>query len=207
MVSAFASEVRLTLAQVKVDKKSNEITAIPELLDMLLIKGAIVTIDAIGCQKNIVSQIVEKGGDYIIALKKNQGNLYEQVDDFYTLEAKDGFKDVDYDYHKDLDKGHGRIEARECWAVSNIKWIKDVDKWKGLNTIIMIRSKRIVNEKETTETRYYISSLPPNASLINKSIRKHWSIENSLHWVLDVVMGEDGSRIRAKNGAEIVTAQ
>ena len=202
LVSAFASESRLALAQVKVDEKSNEITAIPALLNLLAIKDAIITTDAMGCQKEIAHLITEKMGYYVLALKGNQGNLHEQVKDFFQLEQKNEFKDLKHDYHSEYDKGHGRIEHRECWTTNQIDWIEGNKDWVGLSSIAMVKSKRIIRDKETTETRYYLSSLAPNAQLIARSVRAHWSIENSLHWTLDVTLNEDASRIRALNAPE-----
>ncbi len=202
IVSAFASEARLALGQVKVDDKSNEITAIPVLLNLLAIKGAIVTIDAIGCQKTITSDIKEKGAEYVLALKANQGNLHEQVKDYFKLERKNDFEDIQYDYHEEVDKGHGRIETRRCWATEDVQWIEKKEDWAGLKSIAMIESKRIVNSKTTIEVKYLISSLPAKAQLIARSVRSHWAIENSLHWILDVTLKEDESRIRAKNAPE-----
>lgn len=202
LVSAFASESRLVLAQVKVDEKSNEITAIPSLLNLLAIKGAIITIDAMGCQKDIAQVITEKKGDYVLALKGNQGALHDQVKDHFELEQKNEFKGVKHDYHSEYDKGHGRIEHRECWTTNQIDWIEGTKDWAGLSSIAMVKSKRIIGDKETTETRYYISSLTSNAQLIARSVRAHWSIENTLHWTLDVTLNEDASRIRARNAPE-----
>jgi predicted transposase YbfD/YdcC len=202
MVSAFASEARLALAQIRVDEKSNEITAIPTLLNLLAIKGAIITIDAMGCQKEIARLITEKDAKYVLALKSNQGNLHEQVQDLFQLEKKDEFRDLKHDYHNEYDKGHGRIEHRECWVTDQISWIENIQNWQGINSIAMIKSTRTIGDKKTTEIRYYISSLPANARLIARSVRAHWAIENSLHWTLDVTLNEDASRIRARNAPE-----
>lgn len=202
LVSAFASEARMVLGQVKVDDKTNEITAIPALLDLLDMKGAIITIDAMGCQKEITAIIRKKNADYVLALKKNHKGLHEQVETFFKLEGENNFKDILCDFHKEIDKGHGRIEIRECWTTEDISWIEGVKKWEGIKSIAMIRATRIIDQKETTETRLFISSLPADASLIARSVRSHWSIENALHWTLDVTMNEDGSRIRSKNAPE-----
>ena len=202
MVSAFASEARLVLAQVKVDEKSNEITAIPMLLNLLAIKGAIITIDAMGCQKEIAQLITDKKAGYVLALKGNQGNLHDQVEDHFELERSNGFKGLKHDYHNEYDKGHGRVEQRKCWVTDQISWIEGIENWKGINSIAMVKSKRIIGTKETTEVRYYISSLGANAQLIARSVRAHWSIENSLHWTLDVTLNEDASWIRFLNAPE-----
>lgn len=202
VVSAFASEARMVLGQVKVDDKTNEITAIPALLHLLAVKGAIITIDAMGCQKEITAKIQEKKADYVLALKKNHKVLHEQVETFFKLEGENNFKDIQYDFHEETDKGHGRIEIRKCWATEDISWIEGTEEWKGIKSIAMIRSTRIIDDNETTEIRFFISSLPAKASLIARSVRAHWSIENALHWTLDVTMNEDGSRIRSRNAPE-----
>lgn len=202
MVSAFASDYRFVLAQTKVDEKSNEITAIPTLLNVLEVAGAIVTIDAMGCQTEIAKQIREKKGDYILALKGNHGNLHDDVRIYFETESKTQFGEVNVKVSQEHDKGHGRIESRTCYVTEDIDWLPQKAKWAGLNSIIRIESVIIRNNKECQESRYYISSLPADPELINSSIRKHWAIENSLHWVLDVTMREDDSRIRADYSAE-----
>jgi len=202
MVSAFAFEARLVLGQVKVKEKSNEITAIPELLNLLAIKGAIITIDAMGCQKEIAQLISTKKALYVLALKGNQGSFYDQVHDHFALEEQSGFKGIAHDYYSEYDKGHGRIEHRECCMTDKIDWIEKIDEWQGINSIAMIRATRIIGDKKTVETRYYVSSLPANAQLLARSVRAHWSIENSLHWILDVTLNEDASRIRVRNAPE-----
>lgn len=202
MISAFASEARLVLGQQKVDDKSNEITAIPELLKLLDIKGSIITIDAMGCQKRIAKTIVEKEADYVFSLKKNQGNLFDDVKTFFEFERKEKFRDTNFDYHEKLNKEHGRIESRKCWVSSQIDWIDQKDKWVGLNTIAMIESTRTIKGKTTKETRYFIASLPQNAKLFASAVRSHWGIENSLHWILDMTFREDESRIREGNSTE-----
>jgi predicted transposase YbfD/YdcC len=203
MVSAWATENQLVLGQVKVDDKSNEITAIPALLELLTLSGCIVTIDAIGCQKEIAKQIVEQGADYILALKDNQGRLHDHAKTlFEDAEATDF---VDCDYHKTVDKGHGRIETRECWVTAHPEYLAALYKpelWTALQTAIMIRAERRIGEKTETETRYYISSLHGNAEQLMTAVRDHWHVENRLHWVLDVTFREDDSRIRTGNAAQ-----
>lgn len=195
IVSAFASNTRLVLGQEKVEVKTNEITAIPKLLETLFLKGAIVTIDAMGCQKSIAKKIAEKGGNYILALKKNHGDLYEEVETF--------FKDnVDISFSESCDKGHGRIEIRKCFVSQDISWLKGYENWESLTSIVKVESTRIIKEKETVETRYYLSSLNESSEEHSSAIRNHWIIENSLHWVLDVTFNEDKCRIRKGNGPE-----
>jgi len=196
MISAFASNSRLVLGQNKVDEKTNEITAIPDLLEMLLIKGAIITIDAMGCQKSIAKKIVEKQAHYIFGLKGNQKNLLEDITTYFEDQSNH------FDYHEEFDKGHGRIESRKCWVTSNIHWLDSKNDWANLQSIIKIESVREFQGKETKEERYYITDLEPNANNILRAIRSHWSIENSLHWTLDMTFREDESRIRKKNAPE-----
>lgn len=205
MVSAWASANRLVLGQRKVNDKSNEITAIPELLKILEINGCIVTIDAMGCQKEIVSQIVQQGGDYVLALKGNQGELFEDVQWLFEQAATTDFLDVEHDFCQSIDKGHGRLEIRRCWTLSNLDYLVQLPLWSGLQTIALVQSERRINGKVSTENRYYISSLPCQAALIANAVRTHWSIENCLHWVLDVSFHEDASRIRKNNSPENMT--
>lgn len=197
MVSAWATENHIVLGQLKVGEKSNEITAIPKLLDLLVIKGCIVTIDAMGCQKEIVSAIAGKEADYLIAVKGNQGNLREQIQDsFRFLPAVSVSEDVDC--------GHGRIETRRCSVIDDLSLIENREEWKNLRSLIKIETERYDKCRQTMlkETRMYISSLEADAVLINQSVRSHWAVENSLHWVLDVAFGEDHSRKRAGYAAQ-----
>lgn len=205
MVSAWATENHLVLGQRKVDDKSNEITAIPQLLQTLDLAGCIVTIDAMGCQHEIGQQIVEQEADYVLALKGNQGQLHEDVtllfDHFHNID----FRDVAHDHHRTINGGHGRIEIRDCWTFEVEPWaeyFRTLDLWPHLTSVAMIRAERHVGEEVSRETRYYITSLDSDAKLILHSVRCHWSIENSLHWVLDVAFREDDSRIRTGNAAE-----
>ena len=202
LVSAWSVENQVVLAQVKVDNKSNEITAIPRLLDLLNLKGTTVTIDAMGCQTAIALQIVNKGGDYVFSLKGNQGTIHEEVKEFFEDERKNKFKDVSHDTWEITEKGHGRIEERFYLQSGEVKWMEDRGKWKDLKSIGFVDSKRIIGEKTSEETRYFLSSLPQDAAQFAKAVRGHWGIENGLHWCLDVVMNEDQSRIRVKNAAE-----
>jgi len=203
MVSAWASENRLVLGQIKVDDKSNEIPAIPQLLDVLEISGCIVTIDAMGCQKEIAKKIIAKDADYVLAVKANQGSLYEDIKELFDYAQETAFADCDY--YKTEDKGHGRIEIRECWTISDSKYlgrIRNLSNWKDLQTIVMVKSERRIGEKRTSEVRHYISSLDGDAKQALKATRGRWGIENKVHWVLDVAFREDDSRVRKGNGAQ-----
>ncbi len=198
MVSAWANENQLVLGQVKVSEKSNEITAIPKLLEVLSIEDSVVTIDAMGCQKEIASAIINKNADYILAVKENQAQLHQDIED----EFKFG-KQLEVCRSQNLD--HGRIETRKCSVVSDFKFITSNNKWENLSTIIKIESTReFKNSNKLTEkaTRYYISSLSASPEDFQKAIRSHWAIENKLHWTLDVAFSEDASRKRAGNAAQ-----
>jgi len=201
MVNAWCVENGISLGQVKTDDKSNEITAIPELIKSLELNGCIVSIDAMGCQTAIGGQIIDKGGDYIFALKGNQGNLNKQVEAFFEDAIKTDFKDIVFDTYQTIDPEHGRIETRKYTTVSEIDWLQGKEKWKGLKTIIMVESERDVNDGMSRETRYYISSLDNGAEEIGKCIRGHWGIENSLHWKLDIAFREDECRKRKGYGS------
>lgn len=202
MVSAWANENRLILGQVKTDENSNEIRAIPELLNVLEINGAVITIDAMGTQKEIVSQIKEKGGDYVLALKGNQGNLYGDVRLFFEDAMENGFGESGYDSSRTVEKDHGRIETREYYITSDIEWLFGKESWKGLRSIGMVKSQREIGDKVGTEIRYYITSLRADAEQFGIAVRGHWGIENSVHWVLDVVFREDDCRIRKGYASE-----
>lgn len=197
MVSAWADVNNIVLGQLKVDDKSNEITAIPELLNLLVLKGCIVTIDAMGCQREIASAIISGEADYILALKGNQGNLLEQTEDsFRFLEVQS--------VSEETDAGHGRVERRVCTVVNDLSLVEQKEQWEGLKCLVRIEAERYMKSsgKTETETRYYISSLPADATLLNHSIRSHWNIENKLHWTLDVAFNEDNSRKRAGHAAQ-----
>jgi len=206
MVSAFASEARVVLAQEKVDDKSNEITAIPLLLELFDVKGHIITIDAMGCQYAIANKIIGKGGDYIFSLKGNQGSLVEDVELFFNTPNTKNTCSTATDY----DKGHGRIETRTCFVSNSVDWLRKEHKdWETIQSIIRIDSTREVVEKAakkvTQETRYYISSLKnPTPEVALKAIRDHWGIENTLHWTLDMSFNEDYSRIRKENAPQVM---
>jgi predicted transposase YbfD/YdcC len=203
MVSAWALENHLVLGQVKVDDKSNEITAIPQLLELLEITGCIVTIDAIGCQKEISKKIIGKDADYVLALKENQGGLYDDVQELFNYAEEIEFSDCDY--HKTVEKNHGRIEIRECWTISSLEYmvyLRNLSDWANLRTIVMVKRERRLGLKVETEVKYYISSLVSSAQHILNVVRGHWGIENQLHWVLDIAFREDECRLRKGQGAQ-----
>jgi predicted transposase YbfD/YdcC len=205
MVSAWASANGLTLGQRKVDDKSNEITAIPELLDLLNITDCIVTIDAMGCQKKIARKIRDEQADYVLSLKDNQGKLLQDVSDWFAYADQVDFQAMIHDYHETVNKGHGRIEIRRCWAVADplaFEYIRHYEGWADLQTIVRVQRERRISDKVERETAYFISSLPPHARQILAATRTHWSVENSLHWVLDVTFREDDSRIRKHNAPQ-----
>ena len=205
MVSAWAEANEIVLGQRKVDEKSNEMTAIPELLKLLAISGCLVTIDAIGTQTNIAKTIIEGSADYVLSVKENQGHLYEDISVLFAVDQAQSFKYASFEYTKTTNKGHGRIDVRECWSTSNSEYlnlIRDFQNWTGLQSIAMVVCTRIIGDKQTKHLRFYISSLPSNAQRILEAVRKHWSIENELHWVLDVAMNEDHSRVRKDQAPE-----
>ena len=198
LVSAFASEAGIVLGQVKTREKSNEITAIPELLEWLDIRGAIVTIDAMGCQKTIAEKIIDKGGDYLLALKGNQSSLHEDVRLHFEQPAPVSLTRMTC--AETVDKGHGRIEVRRCRLSTDIDWLRERHpEWKNLRSIVAIASERLIGDTLSQETRYFISSSQVPAAQMLAAVRLHWGIENQLHWVLDMSFGEDQSRIRKDN--------
>jgi predicted transposase YbfD/YdcC len=199
MVSAWATENQLVLGQRKVDDKSNEITAVPQLLKLLDIAGCIVVLDAISTQTKIARTIIDQGGDYILNVKENQGHLYEDIHDLFEEDWKFDFKDAPYSYAKTVNKDHGRIEIRQCWTISDPDYlanIRELKRWTGIQSLVMILSERRIGEDSEIQDRYYISSLESNAEKILKAKRSYWGIENRLHWVLDIAFHEDHSRVR-----------
>jgi predicted transposase YbfD/YdcC len=201
IVSAWTSQNNLFLGQVKTNEKSNEITAIPELLDLLFVRGSIITIDAIGTQKDIARKIVkDREAQYVLALKQNQETLYKDVEDYFHFALGENFKDIEYQFIRTAEKGHGRIEIREYYLISDISWLEGRKEWEGLKAIGMVVSRRKEKEKESLETRYFLSSIT-NGTDFSTAVREHWGIE-CMHWVLDVVFNEDKSRIRKENEPE-----
>jgi predicted transposase YbfD/YdcC len=206
MVSAWASENGLSLGQVRAAEKSNEITAIPELLKLLSVKGCIVTIDAMGCQKAIVRQIREQEADYVLALKGNHELLHGEVAEYFEWAAKTNYKNIRHSECETLEKDHGRIERRRCVVVEDVEWFTEKDDWTDLTSFVMVESDREkIGQKRSLERRYYISSLKAKASEALHAVRAHWQVENQLHWCLDVSFGEDACRTRVGNGPENLT--
>lgn len=207
LVSAYGSGLGMVLGQVRTADKSNEITAIPELLDALLLKGAIVTIDAMGCQSAIAARIVKAGADYVLAVKGNQPSLLTHIRT--TLEAIERIpaaeRDVFITEHHEVEKGHARIETRRCIASDILTRWQQPALWPGMRSIVMVEATREIGETVTTERRYYVSSLPPDAAHIAHAVRAHWGIENGMHWSLDMAFGEDQCRVRVDHTAQNFT--
>lgn len=202
MVSAWVHENHAAFGQLKVDDKTNEIKAIPKLLEILNLKGATVTIDAMGCQREICQQIVDKDGHYVLALKGNQGQLYEDVELFMNDAIDQESSDVS-DVYESCEKGHGRIEQRTCWTSTQVSWLRDRHAWPALSSIAAVECRRTIDGKTSTERRYFISSHDGRcAQRIATVVRNHWRVETELHWMLDVCFGEDDSRVRMENAAE-----
>lgn len=202
MVSAWANASRLVLGQVKTEEKSNEITAIPELLRVLDIRGCIVTIDAMGCQKKIAEQIIEQGGDYVLGLKGNQGSLLDAVEETFANATTKDLDGADFDFHQTEESGHGRHEVRSYYTCSLLDRLPNPREWEGLQTVGAVLSEVTTKGKTTTECRYYIASIENDAQVFANAVRSHWGIENSCHWVLDVAFREDESRVRKGHGPE-----
>lgn len=202
VVSAWASTHRIVLAQQAVDSKSNEITAIPELLAMLELNGATVTIDAMGCQTEIVKTIIDKDAQYVVALKENHPTLFRQTVALFEKRAASGKPPRPTEFCQQTDAGHGRVEVRRCWTADIAEQWAVATEWAGLRTVVMIERERHIREEISVERRYFLSSLPSEAAVIAHAVREHWAVENSLHWVLDVTFNEDSSRIRANHAVE-----
>jgi predicted transposase YbfD/YdcC len=208
VVSAWASTNELVLAQFKVDDKSNEITALPELLAMLNLHGSVVTIDAMGCQVELARQIIDQGGAYVLSLKENQPGLHRECEELFTwLRGPHPLdEEVRLGYDAQVDGGHGRIETRKVWSTEALEGLGTCERWPGLATLVMVEATRQIGDQESMERRYYISSLPgttdTDAQRLNGVIRTHWEIENRVHWVLDVAMGEDINRTRNGESAQ-----
>lgn len=203
MVSAWASANSLVLGQVKTNEKSNEITAIPQLLKCLKLKGCLVTIDAMGCQKDIAKEIVSLEADYLLAVKDNHPTLHRAIQNYFTQAFDADFEGYKIDFAETFDKAHGRLESRRCWVgYDALAYIDGSQNWEGLQTIVMVESERTIKDKTTIEHRYYISSTLGTAAYLLDCSREHWKIETSLHWCLDIAFREDESRIRKGNGAE-----
>jgi predicted transposase YbfD/YdcC len=204
MVSAWATANRLVLGQVKVDDKSNEITAIPQLLQALEVSGCIITIDAIGCQTEFTEMIVDKQADYVLSLKENQGHLYEDVQLLFDDLEKSQYQAYKFDFDETVNKDHGRLETRQCWTISDpevLRHLRGFENWKNLLTVSCIRSQRQIGEEKSCEDRYHIASIV-GAKQVLWAVRSHWGIENELHWTLDIAFDEDRCRVRKDNGPE-----
>jgi len=202
MVSAWAAQNRVVLGQLKTEAKSNEITAIPELLKVLDVSGCIVTIDAMGCQTAIAEQIVEQGGDYVLALKRNQGKLYEAVGQLFETARNTPSEGPVLQYYETYDEAHGRVETRRHWTTDAIDGLAQKDAWAKLTSLGMVESERQLNGQVTIEQRYYIASIGNDAQRFAQAVRGHWGIENCVHWVLDIAFREDESRIRNGHAPE-----
>jgi len=205
LVSAWASESGVLLGQRKVDAKSNEMTAVPELLKLLFVKGCIVTVDALNCQKDIAQTVIDAQADYVFALNGNHPLLYRDVVDWFDWAQARAFKSVPHDFHQTVNKAHGRIEIRRCWAIHDplaFESLAHYEGWTGLRSVVMVQRERRTPTQTQTETVYYLSSLPADAARLLAATRAHWSVENTFHWTLDVVFGEDNSRVRLDQAPE-----
>ena len=208
MVSAWACANGITLAQRKVDDKSNEIKAIPALLELLHIKGCLVTIDAMGCQKQITQDIRDKQAHYLLSVKDNQKHLHQDIQQWFAYADQVDFASIDYDYFRTVNKGHGRIETRKCWVISDplaFEYIRHYEGWADISAIVRVERERRLAGRVERSTAYYITSLAASAKTLLNATRQHWSIENSLHWVLDVTFQEDQMRTRKGNSAQNLT--
>jgi len=205
MVSAWATAQRLVLGQRKIDEKSNEITAIPELLRVLALEGCLVTVDALGCQTDIAETIVNQGADYLLAVKENQGKLHEDLKDLFDGAAEVEFREVPHTHDRHVTKDHGRLELRECWVITDpayLDYVRRHEAWKNLGSLIRLRTQVRRGRKRSEDTRYFISSWQATPLELLNAIRGHWGIENGLHWILDLAFREDESRVRKDHAAE-----
>lgn len=202
MVSAWATENRVVLGQVKTHEKSNEITALPELVRSLSLSGCVVTVDAMGCQKEIVQELQQQKADYVIALKGNQGDLHKEVRQYFDWMQQLPPREQQFDRFETIEKGHGRLETRRCQVTEDIDWLTHKAEWAGLRSIVMVDAEReVIGQQATREKRYFISSLPAQAAIHLHAVRSHWQVENCLHWVLDVALREDACQVKNVTGA------
>lgn len=194
MVSVWSASQHLVLGQKKVNEKSNEITAIPALLELLALRGCLVSIDAMGCQTEIAKVIISQGADYVLALKGNQGNLHTDVTQLFTSAQAQEFKNIEHQFYSTVEKGHGRVETRRYWMMGNTEFLLGAENWVGLKSIGLVESQRKINGTVTIEQRYYLLSIESDVQRFAQAVRSHWSIENQLHWILDVGFAEDASQ-------------
>ena len=206
MVSAWAGANRLVLGQEATEEKSNEITAIPKLLELLELTGCIVTIDAMGCQREIAAQIITAGGDYVLGLKGNQSTMQEAVEDFFTVAQGGEFAGVKHDFFEEVDKDHGRLEIRRYWITEELRTLPNTEQWMGLSSIGMVERICAIGDTQTSERRFFLNSIGADARRFAHAVRGHWGVENRLHWRLDVVFSDDASRIRKGNAPAIMTS-
>ena len=203
MVSAWCNANEMVLGQLATEEKSNEITAIPKLLKLIDVSKAVVTIDAMGCQKEIARTIIDEKGDYVLQLKGNQGGLHDETVQLFDDCLRDDCLGIEYTTAKTINKGHGRIEERTIWATGEVSWFAERKKWKNLRSLIRVLRKRTLNGETSSEYHYYISSLPADdPEKLLGYIRGHWSVENRLHWCLDISFADDDRRMRTGHGAE-----
>jgi predicted transposase YbfD/YdcC len=202
LVNAWMDDNSLALGQFATSLKSNEITAIPELLRLISLRGAVVTADAMGCQKEIAALVRERGADYVFGLKGNQPTLQAEVLNAFDDQTRSELEQSAETYHEESDKGHGRLELRRTWVLRDLTWISHQQDWLGLNSLVLVESHRTINGRTSVERRTYISSLDASAQVLGSAVRRHWGIENKLHWVLDVTFGEDAARISNRNAAQ-----
>ncbi|MCB2261505.1 MAG: ISAs1 family transposase, partial [Candidatus Thiosymbion ectosymbiont of Robbea hypermnestra] len=202
----WADTNRLVLGQEATAEKSNEITAIPKLLALLELTDCIMTLDAMGCQREIAAQIVNQGAEYVLRLKGNQSALHEAVKDFFAVAQANEFAHVDHDFHEEIDKDHGRLEIRRYWITEELRTLPDTEQWIGLRSIGLVERRCVIGDTETVEQRFFLNTIPADAARFAHAVWGHWGVENRLHWRLDVVFREDANRIRRGNTPAIMTA-